>query len=303
MRGKYKQKREKKEKSRKLGRKVCLFALLLYLVAAVIGTLVLFVKNGTVGKTTVLPKATGCFYVNDYSHVLNEDAETYMIAAATRLCERSGAQVVVVMVPNTQADSLEKFSLHLAEKWGIGDKEKDNGILLLFNTQKDNEHVRLEVGRGLEGVITDGKAGKILDDYAVSPKNKRRWNEAATATFSAVVKLLGKEYGIPEKDLFTNPNWKCTEEKDDMTVADGTYPEYHPKKNTASVGTRLKDAFFEFLEGTAVGIVVLIAFFLGFCVVDLIGRIMNGLTGGGFGGFGSGIGGGGGSFGGGGASR
>ena len=303
MRGKYKRKREKKEAPKKIGRKVFLFALLLYLVAAVVGTLVLFVKNGTVRKTAIIPKATACFYVNDYSHVLNEEAENYMIATATALQEKSGAQVVVVTVPDTQGDSLEKFSLRLAEKWGIGDKEKDNGILLLFNTEKENEHVRLEVGSGLEDVITDGKAGEILDTYAVDAKDARRWNEAATATFSAVVKLLGKEYGIPEEELFTDPTWKCTEEKDDMTIADASYPKNPKVKNTAPVGKRLVDAFLEFLEGTVIAIFVLIAFALAVCAIDLIIRIINGFTGGGFGSFGSGIGGGGGSFGGGGASR
>ncbi len=56
--------------------------------------------------------------------------------------------------------------------------------------------MRLEVGRGLEGVLPDGKAGRILDDYAVEAKNEHRYNQAAGDTFLAVISLIYEANGI-----------------------------------------------------------------------------------------------------------
>ncbi|MBQ8708591.1 MAG: TPM domain-containing protein [Succinivibrionaceae bacterium] len=134
-----------------------------------------------------------CFYIQDYSHVFSGETENYVASQSIALRKATKGQIVVVSVPNTQADTLETYSVNLANHMGVGDAELDNGILLLFTT--DEPHVRLEVGNGLEGRIPDAKAGRILDDYAVESKNARRWDKAAVDTFNAVAREIYAEYG------------------------------------------------------------------------------------------------------------
>lgn len=112
------------------------------------------------------------------------------------------SQIAVVTVPEISGESLEHFSLTLANKWGIGDKELGNGILHLFNTDPENRKVRLEVGTGLEGDITNEKAGRILDDYVVVSKNAGLWNKAAWNAFTGVALELYRIYGLePSPEL------------------------------------------------------------------------------------------------------
>ena len=56
----------------------------------------------------------------------------------------------------------------------------DNGVLLLFVTNPDEPHISMEVRKGLDGALPDGKAGRILDDFAVGPRDAGQWNKAAT---------------------------------------------------------------------------------------------------------------------------
>lgn len=73
--------------------------------------------------------------------------------------------MVVVTVQSLGGRDIESYSIGLAREWGIGDKDDDSGVLLLLST--GDRQVRIEVGKGLEGSLTDGKSGRILDSYAV----------------------------------------------------------------------------------------------------------------------------------------
>ncbi len=281
--------------------------------AAVLVTSVFVYFDDEELEETVLPEHTGVFFVEDYSGVLNNLTETVIYDNAEALEAATKAQVCVVTVPNTQADSLEEFSRKLANAWGIGDAKLDNGILLLFVTDPDDPHVRLEVGKGLEGAIPDGKAGRILDDYAVPARDAGEWNRAAGDTFVNVVEALYDEYGLEYPEILRTYDWESEEEAENysegiLDITDPEFPEMKVTKNTAPFIERVADAF---IEGLAI-IVVLVVFF-GF--VGLLLWILSlfeaygGRSGyGGRGGFGGGGGfgghsGGGGSFGGGGASR
>jgi len=270
-----------------------------------------FFDNKEVEETNY-PSHSDYFFVEDYSKVLNEQTEKYIYNVACALETETKAQVAVVTVPNTQASDLEEFSITLANNWGIGDEKLDNGVLLLFDTTEDDPHVRLEIGKGLEGAIPDGKAGRILDDYAVEAKDNGEFNKAAGNTFVAVVKEIYSEYGkeAPE-DLIFSEDWGDGSETTAGTFADMEFPEVITKKNDKPFVIQLKDAF---IDGTylAGGIFVVIA-----VIYILLGSVIGIFTGkgpfsGGRGGFfssggggysGGGHSGGGGSFGGGGASR
>lgn len=276
--------------------------LLITLIITVIGTIIIYFDNRTVVET-VYPDPTGYFYVEDYSHVLNEKTERFILDEAVRLNEATKAQVVVVMAPNTQSNALYDFSVNLANRWGIGDEKLDNGVLLFFVTDPEDPHVRMDVGKGLEGAIPDGKAGRILDDYAVGPRDEGLWNKAAGDSFVAVLKEVYTEYGIPVPETVDFQEWEDPDSPTGGTFADADFPEPIEKENDAPFFDQILEAFLITL--------VFLAIFAVIIVISIIITSLGGSGGGGssFGGGGSSFGGGGGyhggggSFGGGGASR
>ena len=270
-----------------------------------VGTVVLFFDNQT-ERVVNYPEPSDYFFVEDFSGVLNEETESFIYNEAADLYGATGAQVVVVTVPDTQEESLEDFSNHLANNWGIGSKEEDNGVLILFETDEEDPHVRMEVGKGLEGAIPDGKAGRILDDNAVEDKNEGRWNRAAGNTFVAVAMEVYSEYGLDNPGTLSfSEDWYDGSSETTGTFADLDYPEAEYRTNDAPLIDQIVEAMLECL--------VLIIFFLIIFAIVAFFSLFGGIGGGGYsggGGFsggghsgGGGFSGGGGSFGGGGASR
>jgi uncharacterized protein len=98
--------------------------------------------------------------VSDYSGTLTLEQRRNLEETLARFEEETANQVAVVIVPTLADDSLEDYSIRLAEKWRIGRKGKDNGVILLIVMQ--DRKIRIEVGYGLEGVLPDGVAGEII---------------------------------------------------------------------------------------------------------------------------------------------
>ena len=287
---------KKKKTGKKPGRGRII--LIIVLIIMVIGTGVVYSINRTV-EEAVYPEPTDYFYVNDYSHVLNEKTEGFILDEAVGLSDATKAQVIVVTVPNTQSDTLYDFSIRLANDWGIGDEALNNGVLLLFVTDPEDPHVRMEVGKGLEGAIPDGKAGRILDDYAVVPRDAGQWNKAAGDSFVAVLKEVYGEYGLPVPETVDFQEWEDPDAPTQGTFADADFPEPIKKENDAP-----------FLEQIFTAFLITLMFMVGFVVIAVIATVLTFFGGssdrsssGGGGGGGGSYHGGGGSFGGGGASR
>lgn len=165
--------------------------LLVILGAAIVLGLVMFsAAKVTPPETTktemVLPEATG--YVIDQSGVLNADIKAKIESTLKTLDQT--AQVAVVTVKTTQPWDEKQYAIKLAEKWKPGYKGKDNGIIFLVVT--DDRKVRIEVGRGLEGVITDARVGQILDDSVVPFLRNNDWNGGIMSGVEALAKEVNK---------------------------------------------------------------------------------------------------------------
>jgi uncharacterized protein len=80
---------------------------------------------------------------------------------------RKGSQVAVLIVPTTQPETIEQFSIRVAEAWKIGRKKIDDGAILVV--AKNDRHLRIEVGYGLEGALTDVTSRRIIDEV-ITPK-------------------------------------------------------------------------------------------------------------------------------------
>lgn len=84
--------------------------------------------------------------------------------------QSDSTQIVILTIPSLQGDAIEDFGIRVAESWKIGQKNKDNGIILIAS--KEDRKMRIEVGRGLEGKLTDLMSGRIID-LVMKPRFKR----------------------------------------------------------------------------------------------------------------------------------
>ncbi len=109
------------------------------------------------------PKPVG--FVNDFAGVIPDDTESQLETALQQFEQEQTVEVTVVTVPSLEGDSIEGYAVRLFKEWGIGKKGVDNGVLLLVAVGERD--VRIEVGYGMEPYITDGQAGRILDERVI----------------------------------------------------------------------------------------------------------------------------------------
>jgi uncharacterized protein len=103
--------------------------------------------------------------VNDYAGMLSAYTERQLDETLRRLEHTDSTQIVVATIPSLRGESLEAFSIRIAEQWEIGRKGLDNGAVLLI--AKKERKIRIEVGYGLEGSMTDLVSGQIIRNVIV----------------------------------------------------------------------------------------------------------------------------------------
>lgn len=141
-------------------------------------------------------KPTENFYVNDYANLLSEDTEKYIMEHSINLNNKTKSQIVVVTVNDLDGASIEDYSITLARNFKIGDKEKNNGLLIIVS--KEDRKMRIEVGYGLEEVITDGKAGRIRDNYMIPFLKNDDYDQGILNGYKAAYKEIAEYYNLDE---------------------------------------------------------------------------------------------------------
>jgi uncharacterized protein len=117
---------------------------------------------------------------------------------------RKGSQIAVLMVPTTDGESIEQFSLRVAEAWKIGRKKIDDGALLVV--AKNDRKLRIEVGYGLEGALTDATTKRIIDED-ITPKFKAGdFAGGVSAGVDRIIKVVdGEKLPEPEPPHWSGP--------------------------------------------------------------------------------------------------
>jgi len=121
--------------------------------------------------------------------------------AARRLAESlaaheraAGNQVVVVTLPSLGGHSIEEYGYRLGRHWGIGQRGRDNGVLLIVASQE--RRVRIEVGYGLEGVLTDAISANIINAVILPQFRRARFAAGIEAGAAAIIEALGGSYSM-----------------------------------------------------------------------------------------------------------
>lgn len=153
--------------------------------------LLLLTLNTLAGGET-FPKRVG--WVNDFAGVISPEYRTRIQALITELNQKTGAQIAVVTMPTIGDEDYTDYANRLYEDWGIGQKGKDNGVMI-FLTVKERK-VRIEVGYGFEGILPDGRVGAILDNYAIPLLRQSQYGQGLFNATAAVASVIGKDAGV-----------------------------------------------------------------------------------------------------------
>lgn len=173
------------------------------LLLMVLTTLMSILAGCTTEKEIPIPTVEKNVYIYDEDNIIDDDVETELNKMLVELEEKTEAEFVVVSVESLLDKSIENYANNLFNTLGIGKKETDNGVLLLFS--RYDVKVRLEIGRGLEGCLNDAKCGRILDNYFVPYRDNDEYTKATEMTVKAVLNVIAEEYDITiqglEKDV------------------------------------------------------------------------------------------------------
>jgi len=137
-----------------------------------------------------VPSLTG--RVNDTAAMLSRQTATDLSGFLEQFEKTDSTQIVVLTIPSLEGEVLEEFSLRVVETWKIGQKGLDNGALLLV--VRDDRKLRIEVGYGLEGRLTDLVSGRIISREIVPRFREGRFDDGISAGVMAMVKAVRGEY-------------------------------------------------------------------------------------------------------------
>jgi uncharacterized protein len=138
-------------------------------------------------------------FVNDYADVLTPEQETLLESQLNTVATTEGSEIAVVTVPNIGEDTIENFAVSLFAEWGIGKETLDNGVLLLVAIEE--REMRIEVGYGLEGTITDAQASWIIKDILTPAFKNSDYYTGIEGAVNSIRKAISGETPLPADEI------------------------------------------------------------------------------------------------------
>ncbi|RHW38049.1 TPM domain-containing protein [Neobacillus notoginsengisoli] len=179
--------------------------------SSIFALLVLFLLGGSAGAFAAddkIPAPRGDIYVQDFADVLSPVEEQQLIGWGRQIEDRAnGAQVAVLTVNSMGGRDIQGYANEAFRKFKLGSAKEDNGVLIVL--AMGERKIWIEVGYGLEGIIPDGKAGRILDTHAVPALKAGNPNQAVMKTYQA----LGNEIAGDGISGETNPSGAAESEQ------------------------------------------------------------------------------------------
>ncbi|MDR7077196.1 uncharacterized protein J2Y03_002219 [Neobacillus niacini] len=171
--------------------------------------LFLFLLQGVAFAEDIkMPAPIGDIYVQDFAKVLTQEEVAEIRSLGRTIEGQTTAQISVLTVDTIGENTIEEYANAAFRQYGIGNEKENNGVLLVIAVT--DRLIRIEVGYGLEGRIPDGKAGRILDEYAIPFLQSEQPNKAIIETYKVLANEVLTEYGqegglsAPEKQVQQN---------------------------------------------------------------------------------------------------
>ncbi|MFL1406784.1 TPM domain-containing protein [Marinobacter sp. M1N3S26] len=153
-------------------------------------------------STPDFPELSG--RVVDQAGMLSQDAESRLTSMLAAHEEATTNQVVVVTLPELQGYPIEDFGYQLGRHWGIGQEGEDNGALLIV--AEEERAIRIEVGYGLEGQLTDAASSTIINRIITPAFRQGEFSQGIIAGAEAMIQVLGGEpLAVPEGQTGRDP--------------------------------------------------------------------------------------------------
>jgi len=133
-------------------------------------------------------------HVVDLAGIVDDATKAQLNSSLRELEEKTTAQMVILTIPGLNGESLEDVSLKTAEKWKLGQKGKDNGVLFIVSMQERKYH--FEIGYGLERVLPDSLVGSIGRSYLVPNFRKGDYGKGISDTAFAVINTIAAAEGV-----------------------------------------------------------------------------------------------------------
>jgi len=177
---------------------------------------VILISGSLAYADVVYPEPTEEFYINDFADLIDDEVENNIRKVNLNYENtEEKPQIVVVTVPNMQGLDENTYSVELFEKWKIGNDEYDNGLLVFLSLEE--RKIKIEVGYGLEGAITDAEAGRILDastDYL----SEGDYSAGLENIFFQLASRVNEEYGYDDDIIFSDVNVNVQEENNSVDL-------------------------------------------------------------------------------------
>jgi uncharacterized protein len=132
-------------------------------------------------------------YVSDFARAVDPQSKQVLEQYCAMVEKSTGVQMALVTIPSLEGEPLEDVANTIFHAWGVGEKGKNEGIMLLLST--GDRRSRLEVGYGLEPIIPDGFAGSILDDMRPALR-QRHYGEALMAAAQSIGTTVARAKGV-----------------------------------------------------------------------------------------------------------
>ena len=175
------------KKTQKLRRFAAVLALLMWLVPAL---------------ALAVPAQTDAFYVADYADVLSDNTTAYIIAYNESLARQTGAQLVVATVDFLDGEDIEDYAYEMFNSWGIGDADKNNGLLLLLAIGEDNYYMM--PGDGLRNVFSPALLDSLMWDYLEPFFAVRDYDMGVQELFIQCMSRFERQYNVNVIDEVNN---------------------------------------------------------------------------------------------------
>ena len=155
--------------------------------------------TGMVSAQDIPEKPNPPRLVNDFAGVLNQEEVNALEQKLVAFADSTTTQIAVVIVPSLNGYDKADFADRLGEKWGVGTK-KNNGIIVLVKPKTGNERgeARISIGYGLEGIIPDAIANRIVDNELIPAFRENNYFKGLDNGTNVLIKLANKEFTASE---------------------------------------------------------------------------------------------------------
>ncbi len=145
--------------------------------------------------------------VNDYAGMLSPETKSRLEQKLTLFERDQSTQIVVLTIPSLQGDDIDQFAIKVAESWQVGQKGKDNGVILIL--AKAERKVRIEVGRGLQGVLPDITAGQIIRNIMRPYLKDGNFDQGISVGIDAIITATKGEFKASPGESKKQPQSKA----------------------------------------------------------------------------------------------